>query len=872
MAPKVDQIIKRTVFLTFFCIANLMESPVIGVEINGTQSGKWTLENSPYIVTGNIEVIENTNLLIEPGVVIKFAGYYRINIQGRLEAIGNVGKRIIFTSVHDKEFGTMARPTALIPTNKDWAGIEFAASSKSQSKLDYCIIRYCETPIKASAASPGLNHIIIADCKAKNLMINGKSVEVLDSGEQDYTPVESTLDANLLLSTMTKTTIDEPKKAAPGKTTESANPELVYGEMKKVLAEKEFTFGEITVISAAKREQRISEAPAAITVITDEDVRNSGAITIPDVLRMVPGLDVMQISASDLVINARGYNKEMSNKMLVLIDGRYVYWDFYGIILWDSFPINLEDIKRIEIIRGAGSALYGANAFSGVINMITKTPEESKKTHTSATGGNFNTYLGSIIHAGNYDNFSYKFSLGLDEASQWQNQNIPSRDVKRGQAFVEYKINENSKIAVEGGYNKGRGETLSGIGRMNRKQTMAHIKSELKLSNLSTRFFWSRSRGDAIQEPSLKPYYFIANTYDIESQLLFNLGSMNSLIVGGNYRLNVAKSDLIDQAHRQNLMAGYIQDEFKPADRFSFTIGLRYDIHPLVKAQISPRANILVSPFKTHYLRLSYGTAFRSPSFIESYLSEISDISSMISPLLPKNTIVVKAGGNSSLLPEKITSYEIGYQALLNPRFRAKVDLFYDNLWDFIAFKTIGYQDVSAIIGYPAGSVIVPATKSYTNAGKSKAIGGEIGFELLAARWLTASINYAYQNLTWEENDPLTPENEAGQRVKSSPRDKINGNLRINLDNGISANLMVHYVGKTEKNETWAFGKVDPYMLVNLRLGYKFLKGTTEIGMSVYNLFDNRHFEYPGTNNQGNPSGAYQIGRRITGIFMSHAF
>lgn len=134
---------------------------------------------------------------------------------------------------------------------------------------------------------------------------------------------------------------------------------------------------EIEVVTAAKKVQKISEAPAAMYVITEEDIKQSGATTIPDVLRIVPGIDVMEITATDFAINARGFNQEMSNKMLVLIDSRTMYWDFYGLIAWDSFPIALEEIKRIEIVKGPGSALYGANAFSGVINILTKSQKSS---------------------------------------------------------------------------------------------------------------------------------------------------------------------------------------------------------------------------------------------------------------------------------------------------------------------------------------------------------------------------------------------------------------------------------------------------------------------------------------------------------------
>jgi len=853
----VNQVFKFKLLYGFIFFGILFTKNVIATEINGTQTGKWTLNKSPYIVTGNIIIPENNKLTIEPGVIVKFAGKYNITVNGTLEAMGRVGRRIVFTSLHDKEFGITEQRTTILPTNEDWGGIVFEFSSQNQSKLDYCIIRYCENAISAVNANPILSHIIIADCKTKSLMINGKAVVVMEGSEYNYIPIESTRSENILPVTTDLTNI----------------PELppTQQQMSTALAGDEFTFGEITVISAARREQKLSEAPAAVTVITEEDIRHSGAITIPDILRMAPGMDVMQISASDLVINARGYNKEMSNKMLVLIDGRYVYWDFYGIILWDTFPIVLEDIKRIEIIRGPGSSLYGANAFSGVINIITKSPEETMGTHVSATFGEINTYLGSVIHAGEENALTYKFSLGFDQTNHWNDSAKPSRDVKRAKGNLEYKFSNNSKIAFEGGTNKGQGETLSGIGRMNRKQKMDHLKCDLVVSNFTTKIFWSRSRGDAIQEPSLTPYYFLAHTYDIESQYMFNLGSINSVILGGNYRINKAESDLIDQDHKQDIIAGYLQDEFRPVNNFSFTFGLRYDKHPLTKEQISPRANVIISPFQDHHLRLSYGTAFRNPSFIESYLYEDSDISSLISPLLPRNTIVVNARGNPDLLPEKITSYEVGYQAQLSSKFRFKVDLFYNNLWDFISFRTVAYQDMSGMLGYPPGSVIVPAKKSYTNAGKSKAIGGEIGVDFLAARWLTGSINYSRQDLTWEEDDPATPDDEKGMKVKSSPRDKINGNLRFNFDNGLSANFMVHYVGETEKNETWAYGKVDPYTLVNVRLGYRFLNGTTEIGLVVFNLLDKQHCQYPSTDNQGNPSGAHKITRRITALFLSYS-
>lgn len=829
-----------------------------GIEVKGPQVGVWQTSGSPYIVTGDIIVPSNMKLTVEPGVIIKFSGKYSFKVNGALIATGAIGRRIVFTSTNDNEFGGTTQESAILPTRRDWIGIEFAGSSGNSSILEYCIVRYSDLAISARTASPSLNHFIIADCNVDQLIINGQAISVENGIEKNYTstPVVATpipSPPNIVSSA---------EKKAPAR---SESKGIISKSNLDQLVGNEFSFGEVTVISAAKKEQSIMEAPAAITVITEADIRQSGAITIPDLLRMVPGMDIMQISASDLVVNARGYNKEMANKMLVLIDGRYVYWDFYGIILWDSFPIVLEEIKRIEVVRGPSSALYGANAFSGVINIITKSPEEAQGLQITGTGGTISTYLGSVIHAGGWNRLKYKISVGLDRTNQWDTKDQPSRDIQKTNTLVQFKFSETSDFILEAGYNQGDGETLTGIGRMDRSQKMKHVRLQFSHPHFFTRVFWAGSEGDVLQMTTQKPYFLNSNTYDIESQLIANLGAKNSFILGGNYRLNFAESDLIDKNHRQDLIAVYVQDEFKPSDRLALTVGVRYDRHPLVKNQIAPRANLMLSPFRNHNMRFSYSTAYRNPSFIESYLYENTDISARISPRLPSGLIIVKSRGNPNLVPEKITSYEFGYQISLWQRVRASADIFYNNLSDFISFQTTGYQDISPILGYPKGSVIVPAAKSYTNAMKSRAIGGEFGIDWQIADWLKWSGAYARQDLTWKEDDPsTTQEDEKGTTVTISPQRKLSSSLKLNFKNGLNANVMLFYVGQTEKKESWAFGVVDPYMLINTRIGYQMFRQKLEVALSVHNLLDKRHYEYPGFDSQGNPYVGYWMGRRIT--------
>jgi iron complex outermembrane receptor protein len=157
----------------------------------------------------------------------------------------------------------------------------------------------------------------------------------------------------------------------------------------------------VKVTSASKKEQKLSRTAAAIFVITQEDIRRSGATSIPDVLRMVPGMNVAQINGSTWAISARGFNQQFSNKLLVMIDGRVVYTSTFAGVFWDTvldFP--LEDIARIEVIRGPGGTVWGANAVDGVINILTKKSSETRGGMVVAEGGNIDQESGMVQYGG----------------------------------------------------------------------------------------------------------------------------------------------------------------------------------------------------------------------------------------------------------------------------------------------------------------------------------------------------------------------------------------------------------------------------------------------------------------------------------------
>ncbi|UCD86059.1 MAG: TonB-dependent receptor, partial [Deltaproteobacteria bacterium] len=209
------------------------------------------------------------------------------------------------------------------------------------------------------------------------------------------------------------------------------------------IGEADLFFVEEYMVTAAKRKQTVSESPSAVTVITEEDIRHSGATNVGELLRMVPGFEVVEFTPSDTGIGARGQNKPMSNGILVMVNGRSIYLDFYGTVFWAFTDISLESVKRIEIIRGPGSALYGANAFHGVVNIITKEPEDVQGDNLSLTGGNLNTHI-NAIHSGKYGELGYLLSAGWEQA--FHREDGVSRRYPRERISLDYMLDDDSKI------------------------------------------------------------------------------------------------------------------------------------------------------------------------------------------------------------------------------------------------------------------------------------------------------------------------------------------------------------------------------------------------------------------------------------------
>jgi len=812
-------------------MSGLITHQILAKAVSGNQSGVWSRSNSPYVVQGNIVIPKGETLTIEPGVIIKFAKFYRMTVEGTLIAQGNTADKIVITSVNDFEFSETSdtEPEKSSPGVDDWDMIEFINDTgQPPSNLEHCIIRYSANIIQCKNAAPILQRIIIVDCESNQLLINGKSRSITQGREND------------ILTSKSDYSI----------TSEAESEKSVsIGEVFEV---EEFTFGEIKVISAAKRYQSLIEAPAAISIITEEDIRQSGATNIPELLRMVPGLDIIGVSAANYCISARGFNCPTSNKMLVMIDGRVTYLNFVGITLWSTFPIALEEIKQIEVIRGPGSALYGANALSGVINIITKTPEEMKGNILTFKAGEQETYLGSVIHSGVEGKIAYRTSFGWDQCNQWENE-VPftdnlGKEIQRANISIDYHVGETGKFTAFSGYNVGAHEIVSESAGISDVPFIKFGTVGLRYDqpNLMFRVYGNLMRMGRKDVPDTTTMDQMDQNegkinddiYDIEFHHFIDFSTRNKILWGLNYRMSRCDAIMIGK-HQQNIYAGFLQNEYRPFNNLALTVGVRYNQHPLTKGQFSPRGSVVFSPGKNHTLRLSYGTAFKNPHFGESFYFMVINLAPGVNYHLL---------GNKALKPTQIISYEIGYNLGLG-RLRANLDLFFNQMKDFIDLKTIEY--------FPAGPPFygAPKTDKVSNSGKAEAYGGEAGLNFYITNSLTALCNYSYQKITDKSNDP-----NFRVRTESFPVHKANLCIRWKVKSGLSANLLVHYVDKTQWKiiPSWnAGGVADAYSIVNMRIGYQLFDQKVELAVAAYNLLNNKHYEYP----------AIKLGRKIIGSF-----
>ena len=635
--------------------------------------------------------------------------------------------------------------------------------------------------------------------------------------------------------------------ATPDLSLSAEPPEGTPGPSEELRLLKE----EETVSIAVRHEQPISQSPSNVYVITDEDIRQSGATDLPTILRRIPGLEVMQVTGADFNVSARGDNQLGSNKMLVMVDGRSIYVDVQALVLWKALPVTLSEIKRIEVLKGPASAVWGFNAFDGVINIITKSPEEMKGATLQFGGGEFGTITSSAIYAGTQGKFGYRLSAGRDQNNQWRSRETLAFRSHKFNVQTDYALSGLSKLSFSGGFvdmNNFDGPVFEDTFDGNHKQSQGYANVAYERPNFFVRAFWNRfdSSVDTLANPLLAPFFAVtdrslsgspkattsSDTYNVDAQYAMELGAAHRLTLGVNYRHNTISSNFIAEFAREDRLGYFIQDEWKATDSLTFVAGARYDLDTFINPTVSPRVAVLYRPVQDHTFRLSLSVAYRPPTLFETTADLRSGPPSFSPP-----AAITTVQGSSRLDPEQIISYEVGYQGwFAKHRIRLQTALFFNHISDLISFQNVS-----------------PTLATAVNGGEADIYGGEAGIEYLATSWLTGFANYSYQEI----GQTFT-----GSTQRGAPRYKFNVGLRGEWENGLSGEAGLYHYGAATYPPGSAFTslsslglvqvpstRVGSYNLLNLRGAYRFWKVNgqekAEVAVTAFNALNDRHKEHP---------------------------
>ncbi|HXG90560.1 MAG TPA: TonB-dependent receptor [Vicinamibacterales bacterium] len=447
-------------------------------------------------------------------------------------------------------------------------------------------------------------------------------------------------------------------------------------------------YEEQVVVTASKVEQQLVNAPATVSVVTSDVITSSPATNYAELLRSVPGVNISQTSARDFNITLRGATSTLSTSQLALVDGRSLYLDFFGFVAWDLLPMNPNEIRQIEVIRGPASAVWGANALNGVVNFISKTPRELNGNSATISLGTFDRSVndndadagsmfsinGTHARAVN-DRWAYKVSAGAFTSDAFARPTglIPGKTTpypafeNKGtkQPKFDTRVDYDApggryKLVFAGGYAGTEGIIHTGIGPfdMDGGVGLGYATMRYSRNALRVNFFTNLLNGDATALLSFGtngrpiPFAFNTRTFDFEVGNASTIGTRQVLSYGGNARYNKFDLSIAPRGDNRTEFGAYVQDEIFLTNYLRLNVGARVDKFDVIdEAVFSPRVALILKPLPDHAIRLSYNKAFRSPSLINNYLDVtiinqlvLSQINPAFAPLGVFNFPVVATG------------------------------------------------------------------------------------------------------------------------------------------------------------------------------------------------------------------------------------
>jgi outer membrane receptor for ferrienterochelin and colicins len=514
----------------------------------------------------------------------------------------------------------------------------------------------------------------------------------------------------------------------------------------------------ITVTSVSRRAERITEAPAAVTVVTEQEIeREAASGQLPKLLEFTPGVDFSQSGLYDINFNTRGFNSSLNRRILTLIDGRDPAVPFLGAQEWAAVSFPLDELQSVELVRGPGSALYGANAFNGVLNMTTKPPRGSEGGQLRLTGGDLDTRRADFRWATGFgEDWYFKLVGGYQQSEDFtrsRNQRVEysqfcgatqTADCLRPEpvplgltedeiSFGGVRLDKyfgNRVLTVEGGTANLEGPTFqTGIGRVQ----VTEAKRPWTRVNFNTlhwnvlAYYDSRNADNQLALASGARLFEDSSNLHGEIQGNVGFAGGRGFLVGGvayhEQDIDTANPQgvqtLMTEERNEDQQAVFGQVEFNFTDKLKGVAAFRVDDSSLHDTQYSPKGSLVYSFTPNHTVRVTYNEAFQVPNYSEFFLrvpaaapvnlSAIENAIRRAFPPLPQlgfASVPVLALGNANLEVEEIRSYEVGYSGIISSKLFLTLDYYQSEIENFVTDLLPGVNPAFGAYAPPPG---VPA-------------------------------------------------------------------------------------------------------------------------------------------------------------------
>lgn len=603
--------------------------------------------------------------------------------------------------------------------------------------------------------------------------------------------------------------------------------------------------GNVEVTTTSKEPEQIWKTSAAIYVLTQEDIRRSGATSIPEVLRLVPGVEVARINSNVWSVGIRGFGSSFSKSVLVLIDGRSVYTPLFAGVDWEMQNVMLEDVERIEVIRGPGGTIWGSNAVNGVINIITRSAKNTRGSYASTSSGNISQNESGVRYgAGHGNNMAYRaYAMGFGRMPEFHSDGDNYDAWQLGQAGfrTDSQLTDRDTLTVQGDLFKGSVGQQVGIGSYSPPaQLNLDGTQDVSGGNLLAR--WQRKFSNT-SDLQVQAYYDrthrlgpqvgeTRNTFDIDILHHFVLQNRNEIIWGFGARWS--PSDIIQTVptvdftpHHQddNIFSAFVQDQIAIVqNKLWLTLGSKFEHNIFTGWENEPSGRVLWTPTSHQTLWGAVTRAIRTPSRIDEDLQ----LTGFVSTPPP---IYVCICDNAKFVSETLLGYEAGYRRLLGSRFYLDFAAFHNKYNDLTSY---GAASIAFTTTPPPLAILI--SLPFANGIMGSTNGGEFSPEWKATRWMELKATYSYVTMDLEDKPTHTKTGYVSTYEGSSPHNEATAQIMFNLPRGFEFDPTYRYVGALPALA------VNAYQTADARLGWHFAK-QFDLSITGQNLLQPRHAE-----------------------------